>query len=65
MKIALSDLKKVVTWIENNSLTQHVDVQLQDRKMYFECRDKYDTGIEITLFEDSSMMAKIKKEDRL
>jgi hypothetical protein len=67
MKIAVSDLKKAIQWIEANTREVQVLVELahDGRNLCFKCEDKFSTSVEITLFSDASMLAKIKKEDVL
>ena len=66
MKISIADLKKAITWVEVNSKDTHVNVTLgQQEGLVLQCQDKYDSHVEIKLFENSNMMPKIRKEDIL
>lgn len=66
MKIALADLKKALNWIETNSKDVVIDVvDHHDGKLYLKCQDKYEVYVEITLYHESSMLPKIRKEDIL
>lgn len=65
MKIGLEDLKKAIAWVEANTNDLFVNIQLIDTKMSLKCTDKYDASVEIVLTEESRLMPKIRKEDRL
>lgn len=67
MKIAVADLKKAVQWIEANTREVQVRIELahDGRNLCIKCEDKFSTAVEITLFNDASMSAKIRKEDIL
>ena len=64
MKIAIADLKKALQWIEVNSNDTHVEIKWVDN-MILMCKDKYGVSVEITLFENSNMLPKIRREDLL
>lgn len=64
MKISVSDLKKALNWIQTNSNDTHVNILTIDQ-LTISCKDKYQVQVEITLYEDSIMLPKIKKEDNL
>lgn len=64
MKIAIADLKKALQWAEVNSNDTHVNIIWVDN-MVIQFKDKYSASVEITLFEDSMMLPKIRKEDIL
>jgi hypothetical protein len=64
VKIAIDDLKKAIKWLDANSNDTHVNILLIDQFM-MQCKDKYEAQVEITLFEDSMMLPKIRKEDLL
>ena len=64
MKISISDLKKALDWIQQNSNDTHINI-LTIEQFTISCKDKYQAQVEITLFEDSMMLPKIKKEDNL
>lgn len=64
MKIAVVDLKKALKWVEANSNDTHVNILLIDQ-MVIQTKDKYQAYVEITLYEESAMLPKIKKEDVL
>jgi hypothetical protein len=67
MKIAVSDLKKALAWIEAN--TREVNVRLElhhdGRNLSIKCEDKYQVQVEIKLFNDGTMQPRITKEDAL
>lgn len=67
MKISVDDLKKAIKWIESSSKDTHVAVELayDGRNLSIRCKDKYEAQVEITLYTDSSMLPKIRKEDVL
>lgn len=67
MKVTLKDLKKAVAWVEANTRDEMVKVQLMDndRGLTLKCQDKYEVQVEISLFADGAMGARIKKEDAL
>lgn len=64
MKISVADLKKAVKWVEEHSNDTHVNILLIDQ-MSISVKDKYQAHVEITLYEDSMMLPKIRKEDNL
>lgn len=64
MKIAVADLKKALKWVEANSNDTHVNILLINQ-MVIQATDKYQAYVQITLYEDSSMLPKITKEDVL
>jgi hypothetical protein len=64
MKIALVDLKKAIQKIEQISIDTHINI-LTIENMTLGFKDKYEAQVEITLFEDSRMMPKIRKDERL
>ena len=61
VKISLADLKKAITEIEKLSHDTHVNIQLIDN-MSIGFKDKYAAQVEITLYEDSRMLPKIRKD---
>jgi hypothetical protein len=67
MKISLDDLKKAVQWIEGNSRDVNIRVELDPngRNLILKCDDKLSVNVEITLYADSTMKPRIKKEDAL
>jgi hypothetical protein len=65
MKISVDDLKKAIDWITANSLDTHVQVIIQEGKLFLKCMDKYQVSVEIKIFEGSGLMPKIKKETNL
>lgn len=66
MRISLAELKKALAWIEVNTLEQNIKIDAYDQKqLKLKCFDKYEAEIEIVLFADNNMMAKIKKTDLL
>lgn len=64
MKIAILDLKKALKKIEEISNDTHVNIIWVDN-MNISFKDKYEAQVEITLFENSMMLPKIRKEDLL
>lgn len=65
MKIAVDDLKKALDWIRTNTHEVIVDTQIVDNQLRIKCVDKYQIMVEITVYADSLMLPKIKKEDFL
>ena len=65
MKISIDDLEKALKWIKTNSSDVYVVLYIGEGKFKLNVKDKYDSFVEITVFENSTMMAKIKKEDFL
>lgn len=66
MKISLDELKKAVSWIESNSRDVNVTLFVDDgNKLVLKCMDKYESEVEISLYENSQMMPKIKKTEVL
>jgi hypothetical protein len=64
MKISLIDLKKAVKKIEEISNDTHINLLLINN-FVLQFKDKYESQAEITLFEDSNMLPKIRKESLL
>ncbi len=64
MKISIADLKKAIQKIEATSNDTHVNLLMVDN-FHMSFKDKYEAQIEITLFEGSLMLPKIRKEDFL
>lgn len=67
MKIAVADLKKALNWIEANSrdLLVRVEMAQDGRNLSIKCEDVKQVQVDITLFNDSNMQPRIKKEDAL
>jgi len=66
MKISLEELKKAIGWIEANSRDSHIQILTGDSsKLVLKCADRLDTEVEITLFNDQTMLPKIKKTEIL
>lgn len=65
MKIDIRDVKKAVQWVESNTNADIVDFYIGDNKLVITTIDKYSTQVEIILYENSSMLAKIKKTEVL
>lgn len=66
MRISLEELKRAVLWIEANSRDIKVEVSPESgSRLHLSCFDRNDSQVEITLFEDSSMLPKIKKTEVL
>lgn len=64
MKIALADLKKAIKKIEEISNDSHVSI-LMINNLTIDFKDKYQAQVEITLFDDSNMLPKIRKQEVL
>ncbi len=68
MKIAITDLKKALQWIEDNTSETHVRMQeymIEGGIIELVCQDKYGVQVRIKLYSDSNMMPKITREDIL
>lgn len=65
MKISVSDLKKAIKWIESYSNDTHIQFSNNGYRMWLEIMDKYGAKVTITLFEDSTLLPKIQKEEVL
>lgn len=66
MRINIDELKKAVAWVQSNSRDLMVQVYIYEgNKIALKCLDKYENEVEITLYEDSQMMPKIKKTEIL
>lgn len=65
MKIALSELKKALKWVDNHSPDICLNIEIEDSKLLIMCKDRYDVHVKISLYSDSSMLPKILKEDIL
>jgi hypothetical protein len=66
MKISLEELKRAVSWIEANSRDVQVEIYTGERNnLRLKCMDRYDREVEITLFEDQTMLPKIRKTEVL
>lgn len=65
MKLDIRDIKKAVQWVEANTNADIVDFYIGDNKLVITTADKYQAQVEIIVFENSSMMAKIKKTEVL
>ena len=65
MKLDARDLKKAIQWVEANTNADIVDFYIGDNKAVITTIDKYSTQVEIILYENSSMLAKIKKTEVL
>jgi hypothetical protein len=67
VKIDLKELKKAVQWIESNTNEVQVDLQMDmdGRNLNLKVVDKLGVEVTIKLFNDSSMKARIRKEDIL
>lgn len=64
MKISLADLKKAIKKIDEISNDTHINVKWVDN-MILQFKDKYESQTEITIYEDSRMLPKIRKESLL
>lgn len=65
MKIHLKDLKRAIEWFETNTNADKITLYAGDNKLSMTVLDKYSAQVEILLYEDSSMLPKIKKTDVL
>lgn len=66
MKVKLDELKKAISWIEVNSKDLSVGITGADGRLYINCTDKYDSSVEIVIFDEkTAVMPKIKKTDIL
>lgn len=67
MKIAVEDLEKTLKWVKANSMDVFLGLELDHsgRNIVLKCQDKYQSHVEITLFSESNMKPKIRKEDIL
>lgn len=65
MKFDVKDLKKAIQWIESNTYAESVNLYMGDNKLTVSTLDKYEAQVEIVLYENGSMMPKIKKTDLL
>lgn len=65
MKVDLKDLKKAIQWFEANTNADKIDFYMGDNKLTITSLDKYSSQVEIVLYEDSSMLPKIKKTEVL
>jgi len=65
MKVDVKELKKALAWVESNTTVDKVNLYIGDNKLVITTMDKYQSQVEIILYEDSSMMAKIKRTEVL
>lgn len=67
MKIDIKDLKKALDWIEANTKAEYVYLHNYgaNNKLFIETFDKYEASIQITIFEQGTMMPKITKTEVL
>lgn len=65
MKIDIRDVKKAVQWVEGNTNADIVDFYIGDNKLVITTMDKYQAQVEIIIYENSSMLTKIKKTEVL
>lgn len=64
MKISIADLKKAIKKIEEISSDSHVQM-LMVHQLTIGFKDRYQAQVEITLFNDSNMLPKIRKDELL
>lgn len=64
MRIKLSDLKKAVLEAEAKGKDEMINIKI-DSQVYISFEDRYNSQIEIKLFENGNMLPKIRKEDVL
>ena len=68
MKIKLTELKKALAWVEQNSADVILNVSIdENRESYLkiQCKDRYEVFVEIKVFHDGLMLPKIIKESNL
>lgn len=67
MKLKIDDLEKVVHWVKKNTSEVFVRLEIDHdkRTLVFKCNDKYQTGVEIRVFEEGSMGPRVRKEEPL
>lgn len=65
MKVDVKELKKALTWVDTNTNVDKISLYIGDNKLVITTMDKYQSQVEIILYEDSSMMAKIKRTEVL
>ena len=65
MKINIADLEKALKWIAINSFEPTIKIEMIDHKMSIKTFDKHSAEVEITIFEDGTMMPKVKKTETL
>lgn len=65
MKVDVKDLKKAITWVETNTVADKITLYIGDNKLSIGTMDKYQSQVEIILYEDSSMLPKIKRTEVL
>lgn len=64
MRIKLADLKKAVLEAEAKGKDEMINIKI-DSQLYISFEDRYNSQIEIKLFENGNMLPKIRKEDVL
>ena len=65
MKVSL---EKAIKWVEGNTNATAVKLHIINdttSKLYIDCDDKYGSSIEIVLYEDGTMLPKIKRTEVL
>lgn len=62
MKISVADLKKAIQWIEANTNESHVRIDVLGPVFTIYAKDKYEQSVDIKLFDDNTMLPKIRKE---
>lgn len=65
MKIDLKDIEKAMTWIKTNANSDQAVFEIIDNKLIISAMDKYQSSVEIIIYESGTMMPKIKKTDML
>lgn len=68
MKIKLAELKKAISWVEQNSQDVLLNITIdENRESYLKivCKDRYEVYCEIKVFNDGLMLPKIIKESNL
>lgn len=66
VKIDLKDLELALEWIKTNSNNSSISIDAVDKVAVIKCLDKYESDVEITLFDTRGpMLPKIKKTELL
>jgi hypothetical protein len=65
MKLKLDELKKAISWFEANTDTLYISLQEVNRSAELKAIDKAGAEVVIILFDDGTMMPKIKKTEVL
>ena len=66
MKVSIDELKKAVVWLQGNS--RDLDVQVYTHngtQLIIKAMDKYENEVEITIYENGTLLPKIRKTEIL